>query len=286
MEFLDYAAAQVGCLYVSGGQGQTMTPALIRKLEKDDSDYKRALAHYNKHVKAGETLIGYDCSGLVIYYLLSKKLIDRDYNANGIYYDLCNPIAKTDLRAGDLVFKKYLTNSRMYHVGVYMGDGTVVHAKGRDYGVVRKKLSATGWNRFGWLKVFAETQEDEGMIVFGQNNNENVYASQLAFLKLGYDLGDYNDLHQKDAKGNPLPTGADGDAGKKWLEALSAIQKKAGLAKNKGVNDETQAAIFKALAALPNNTAELDKLKAEYAAYKVRVNNYVGGCVTAASMKI
>jgi peptidoglycan hydrolase-like protein with peptidoglycan-binding domain len=42
--FVSYAASQVGALYVWGGQGQAMTPALIRKMEQNDTDYKRALA--------------------------------------------------------------------------------------------------------------------------------------------------------------------------------------------------------------------------------------------------
>lgn len=147
-----YAAAQVGALYVSGGQGQTATPALIRRNEKDNSDYKRAIKSYDKHLASGGSLIMYDCSGLIIHYLLDiAKVIDRDLTAHGIYTVLCDQISKSELQAGDVVCKKNV--SRIYHIGVYMGDGTVVHAKGRNYGVVRESINATGWNRFGRLKV-------------------------------------------------------------------------------------------------------------------------------------
>ena len=32
------------------------------------------------------------------------------------------------------------SDGKMHHTGVYMGDGTVIHAKGHNYGVVREKL--------------------------------------------------------------------------------------------------------------------------------------------------
>jgi hypothetical protein len=153
--FVAWVIKQVGALYAGAGQGQVGSEALITKLEKNTGDRKRALASFFDHVKKGLSLIIYDCSGLIVKWLLDNKLISRDYNANGIYYVLCSAIERSSLQAGDLVFKKYLTSSRMYHVGVYKGDGTVVHAKGRDYGVVNESINATGWNRYGRLKALA-----------------------------------------------------------------------------------------------------------------------------------
>lgn len=37
----------------------------------------------------------------------------------------------------------------MGHVGVYLGDGTVTHAKGHDWGVVREKLADTAFTHWG-----------------------------------------------------------------------------------------------------------------------------------------
>ena len=37
----------------------------------------------------------------------------------------------------------------MAHVGVYQGDGYVIHAKGHDYGVVRTRLSDDRWTHYG-----------------------------------------------------------------------------------------------------------------------------------------
>ncbi|MGE5495106.1 MAG: peptidoglycan-binding protein [Burkholderiales bacterium] len=225
--FLAYAASRVGCLYVSGGQGQAMTPELIRKLEKDDSNYRRALASYNRHASSGASVLGYDCSGLVVAYLLGNKLIDRDLTANGIYYTICDPISEADIRAGDLVFKKYLTSSKIYHCGVYMGDGSVVHAKGRDYGVVRETLSAAGWNRYGRLKIFAggrsvPTLSRQLKRTSPTMRGDDVREVQQALVAKGFD-----------------PKGVDGLYGPNTQKAVIAFQKAAGIKVDGIVGPET-----------------------------------------------
>ncbi len=213
VKFLAYSASRTGCLYVSGAQGQKMTPALIRKLEKDDSNYKRALSAYEKHLKSGGPLTGYDCSGLVIAYLLDNRYVDRDLTANGIYYTICDAIGKNDLCAGDLVFKKYTTSSRIYHCGIYMGDGTVVHAKGRDWGVVREPFNKTAWNRFGRLKVFAKAKVIPGFTrtlkrVSPVMRGDDVREAQKALTLKGHD-----------------PKGIDGAFGPNTEKAVISFQK-------------------------------------------------------------
>ena len=151
--------AQNGSIYVLGAQGQTgsqITEAWIKLREHNKaSNYNRAIALWKKRLAAGyRNLCAYDCSGLVVKHLMDAGLLKGDRTANGLYYDECRAIGKNELAAGDLVFKKYAASSRVYHVGVYMGDGSVVHSKGRDDGVIRESISKTGWNRFGRLKAF------------------------------------------------------------------------------------------------------------------------------------
>jgi len=211
----------------NGGQGEAMTPERIRKLEKDDSNYRRALASYNKNMSAGASVLGYDCSGLVVAYLLDNKLIDRDLTANGIFYTICDPISESGLRAGDLVFKKYLTSSKIYHCGVYMGDGSVVHAKGRDYGVVREPLSAAGWNRYGRLKMFAggrsvPTLSRQLKRTSPTMRGDDVREVQQALTAKGFD-----------------PKGIDGSYGPNTQKAVIAFQKAAGIKVDGIVGPET-----------------------------------------------
>jgi|GEM_PF-2292871 len=226
-KFLSYAASQVGCLYVSGAQGQTMTPALIRKLEKNDSNYKRALKAYNKHAAAGTTLVAYDCSGLVMAFIENaQRLVPSDKNANGIYYTLCDAVTENEIRGGDLVFKKNRTNSRMRHVGIYMGDGTVVHSKGRDCGVVRTPLRSDGWSRYGRLKCF------KGAAAAA------TFYRVLRYMKACMIGDDVREVQKKLVSKGFDPKGTDGVFGPKTQAALMGFQKANGMEQDGTVTRE------------------------------------------------
>ncbi|MDD5018580.1 MAG: peptidoglycan-binding protein [Eubacteriales bacterium] len=231
--FLAYALSVEGCLYVWGAQGQEMTPSLIKKLENGATNYKRALAHYEKHVESGQTLAAYDCSGLIVAYLLENGYIGSDTTANGLYFNHCAAIEKSGLTAGDLVFRKYTTKNKMYHVGVYIGDGTVVHAKGRDYGVVREPLLAVNWNRYGRLHVFADESADAVYSRKLKNTGrpymqgDDVRAVQTALKSIGFD-----------------PGGIDGIYGSKTEKAVKAFQTARGLEVDGIVGPKTWAALM------------------------------------------
>lgn len=212
-KLMAYVDDQVGCLYVLGAQGQKMTPVLIKKLEHvAKRDYERAIAHYNKHVYGNETLVAYDCSGLIVAYLLTEGLVSGDLTANGLYFNACEPIGKSEIGGGDLVFKKQTAKNRMYHVGVYMGDGTVVHAKGRDDGVVRESIGKTCWNRFGRLKCF------ESVMI-------PIYTRTLRVTSRPYMSGSDVCAVQKALKtGGFDPGEADGSYGPKTEKAVKAFQ--------------------------------------------------------------
>lgn len=160
-KFVELAGDQAenGSIYLLGADGQTadqITEALVKKREHGNAaNIKRVLRLLAKRINAGYKLLlrAFDCSGLVMWILAQLGFSISDHNANGIYYDMCVAISKDELQPGDLVFKKYATKKTIYHVGVYMGDGTVTHAAGRDVGVIRESIFATGWNRYGRLKV-------------------------------------------------------------------------------------------------------------------------------------
>jgi len=219
--FVQYAAEQAtnGSIYVLGAQGQTggaITEAWIRYREHDvAANYKRAIAFWKKQLGKGfAELHAYDCSGLVVAFLLAEGLISGDLTANGLFYSACDALEKDELTAGDLVFKKYATSNRVYHVGVYMGEGTVVHAKGRDYGVVRESIFKTGWNRFGRLKCFGAAVFSRKLRNAGRPymSGADVTAVQTALAAAGFD-----------------PGAIDGVFGPKTEAAVKAYQAAAGL---------------------------------------------------------
>lgn len=73
---------------------------------------------------------GFDCSGLVYYSLRSVGVAISRYSANGFsqvesweYVGSLN-----ELRRGDLMFFRSDSSDRISHTGIYLGDGTFVHA--------------------------------------------------------------------------------------------------------------------------------------------------------------
>lgn len=150
---------KVICGYVLGAQGQIMTKEIIEQLIKwtggDRSKY-----YFNGY--SAEDWIGYqcfDCSGLIIWTLQQMDILkpNEDYTAHNIYVHLCIPINKSELKAGDLCFVK--DGNKITHVGVYIGNGQVVHARGTKYGVVTTEILPY-FNVFGRLKYFVSEVGD------------------------------------------------------------------------------------------------------------------------------
>jgi len=153
-KFIDLVKSKIGCGYVLGSQGEVMTQKLL------DS-----LAHWNtaKNNAIAKKWIGkqcFDCSGLIVWSLQQLGFITKaeDYTADTLFYKECTLITKDELKENDLVFIK-TKNSGITHVGVYIGNGQVVEAKGTPYGVVKSTLFKTDFNTFGRLKFDLEPMD-------------------------------------------------------------------------------------------------------------------------------
>ena len=78
------------------------------------------------YVYGGTSPSGFDCSGLVYYvyqqlgYSLNRTA--HDMLANG------TPVEKSDLLPGDIVMFKRPGNDYVHHVGLYVGDGMMIHS--------------------------------------------------------------------------------------------------------------------------------------------------------------
>ena len=74
-----------------------------------------------KYVWGGESPSGFDCSGLVKYVYKHAVGIDLPHYTG----DLVNKgkkVSRKNLKAGDLVFPSN------HHVGIYVGNGQIIHA--------------------------------------------------------------------------------------------------------------------------------------------------------------
>ncbi len=225
-EFVAYLKEQVRnhSIYVWGAQGQkkpTITEAWIRKKEKTRRNADRAIAHWKKEVRDGygDVLRAFDCSGLGTFYFLKHDLIDHDLNANGLFL-LCDPIERSALRAGDMVFR--ISGGRAVHVGYAIDGDRIVEAKGRDVGVVESPVK--GWDRFGRPPFFRSRRIL--MLRSPYMRGEDVRELQRALKQNGFDPGQTDGVFGKKTeralkryqRAHGLK--ADGIAGKMTYEAL------------------------------------------------------------------
>lgn len=153
-KFLELIRSKLGCGYVYGAQGEVMTKDLLNTLVN-----RFGRSHYYFDGYSAEKWIGkqcFDCSGLIVWALQQLGLLTTDLTADGLY-QLCNPVEKGKLEPGDLVFYQN-SNGYKNHVGVYIGNGRVIHARGTAYGVVETEMF-NNFTAFGRLKVFPQKQE-------------------------------------------------------------------------------------------------------------------------------
>lgn len=170
-EFIAWLELQTGSAYVWGAQGQRIESdgsvykgsrlihrsfeEWVREKETSEANALRAIGFIQRKLDEGESGFAcYDCSGLIMAYLKDiKGYFTTDLSARGIF-TVAEEIAECELTAGDLVF--YHNGERITHVGVYIGGGFTIDARGRDKGTVKQKLDEVGWNRFARLGILKE----------------------------------------------------------------------------------------------------------------------------------
>lgn len=198
-----YCQAQLGLPYWMGTFGQIATAALYASNKARLPAYYTASdfpSQYGKRV--------HDCVGLVKGYRWSATPTSAPvYNAAqdvavGGLYNQCSQrgaIGSMPDQPGVCVFMNGMT-----HVGVYIGGGYVIEARGHAYGVVKTKLAARGWafwGKPGWITYDTEagtssaaSQEDTYVNVkakvlkYGSSGGA-VKALQILLNGLGYDCG-------------------------------------------------------------------------------------------------
>lgn len=224
--------------YIWGKSGQVWT-------EKDQANTGNEQA-----IKYGSRWIGHqvwDCSGL-FRWAYRQLGTDCAHGSNSIFSRYCKATGR--LRSG----KKYTTNEELLpgtavftgvegdhgHIGLYIGGGEVIEAKGTQYGVVKSKVTDSKWTFWGELTAVEYGSEGGGGTVPAEpkkktlrrgDKGEDVKELQKELISLGYPLPKY---------------GADGDFGKETETAVKAFQTDNGLKADGVVGEKTYAALEKA----------------------------------------
>lgn len=181
--------------YIWGTRGQTWTQASQNKAT-------RAMT-----VKYGAKWIGRrvaDCSGLFVWaYKLHNESIY--HGSNTIFNKYCSetgPVAGTvKIRVGTAVFQN--TEGKRGHIGLYIGGGMCIEAKGTQHGVVSSPLAV--WDEWGTLKDVDYTgtiEETFGIVpldtITKGAKGELVKYLQRSLAEAGYDVGKIDGIFGSD----------------------------------------------------------------------------------------
>ena len=224
---VEYAKKQVGRPYWYGTYGQTATEELYNGKKKQYPKYYTATDFSKQY---GQRV--HDCSGLIEGYMMSetpdtppKYKSKYDYTANGLRA-ACK-------EKGDIDTLPEIPGVCVFydgHVGVYIGNGEVIEARGHSYGVVKTKLSARGWKWWGkhpQIEYVTAAQPDSKPVTDYTDvplPTIRPGASGTAVKRVQAIL---NSLGYKNLAGNPLTV--DGDYGSVTEKRIREFQSSNGL---------------------------------------------------------
>ena len=238
--------------YIWGAAGETWTAQ------------KQAAATREQTKKWGAQWIGRrvaDCSGLFVW-AYQQKGGSIYHGSNTIWREYTTAkgaMAGHSLTPGEAVFRTI--GDDRHHIGLYVGGGRVIEARGTADGVVES--SASGWDEWAKLKGidYGEKGGEDGMVtVDGElptlrkgDSGQAVQYMQELLIAAGYALPKY---------------GADGKMGKESVDALMDFQDDRDLVIDGACGAETWAALKKAAADKVGAPAEtvhvtMDKVAAE-----------------------
>ena len=209
---IEYFADRWG--YVYGAQGQLYTRELaaewgrIKRSGKSAAYFTRDCARWY-----GRRVV--DCSGMIVQAMRAYKPSYGDRSSTTFYNRDTSergPIKTLPEEPGLIVWKQG-------HIGIYIGGGKVIEARGYKYGVVISELSTQRWTNWGRLKDVEYIDEPA----------KPVFARELRYrrkMMRGEDVRELQHLLVS-AAGQRLTD--DGIFGKKTRDAVRAAQRKFGL---------------------------------------------------------
>ena len=288
-ELVAFCLSMIGMPYWYGTCVYNCTASLrSRKAAQYPSHYSSSrTSRYNSDIS--KKLVCMDCVGMIKGFFWTNggvgvkeaigtgKSISSKYGGNGCpdksangMLTWCKSKGARNGKIADLPDVPGVLLFSSGHVGVYVGDGYAVEARGFNYGVVKTKVSARGWTAWafmpdsvleydtmnGYVPPKGNTPGNEessqdmpsvtepakkyklgDRIIKRGIKGDDVSELQAALVKLGYDLGTYG----------PRKDGVDGDCGSKTVQAIEDFQGSHGLEVDGQYGKKTHAAMQEAL---------------------------------------
>lgn len=174
-----------GWVYWYGTCGYACTESLLKsKTKQYPAHYGEGRqATYKKHIAAGKVCS--DCIGLFKSYAWDEDgdndTRDSDYGSNGqpdkgAKTTLNNTKVKGKIDTMPEIPGLAVWTKTGGHIGVYVGDGYVVEARGFAYGVQRNKLSKRAFTQWGLYPYVEYTPEQVALAEAAMNGTETPAA--------------------------------------------------------------------------------------------------------------
>lgn len=135
---------------------------LKRKAEQYPSHYpEKRMARYRQDIQKGATV--QDCVGIIKGYYWTQDDGTQKYRLDGRPDKGADGMFRAAMEKGSIVMMPEIVGLIVHfngHVGVYIGNGNVVEARGFDHGVISTQLRNRPWT--SWFKCpYIEYVRDE-----------------------------------------------------------------------------------------------------------------------------
>lgn len=136
-------------LFFEDGKSTGVTPSAAALNGTGSSVRQTVVANAKKHIGTpyvwgGSTPSGFDCSGFVQYVLKQSGISLPRTTSDQV--KVGTAISKSALQPGDLVFLQNTYRAGVSHVGIYVGDGKMIHASSSK-GVTISDLSSSYYTK-------------------------------------------------------------------------------------------------------------------------------------------